>query len=167
VIEKRKTGRNDWTSVSSYVTNANLLGQGTTSETHYYELTDNSVESGSEYEYRLGDVDYNNDLTWKGLLSVTVGGEDVSIPGTFGLKKIYPNPFNPRTAIVVQLENSCHMELSIFNTNGEKAVTLFNGEKGVGQTIYHWNAANMPSGLYFVRMEAGDLIQSQKIVYMK
>jgi FG-GAP repeat/Secretion system C-terminal sorting domain len=167
VIEKRKAGTCDWGSVSSYLVNANLLGQGTTSETHHYELTDNNVEPGCVYEYRLGDVDYDNDLTWKMMIEVELKEENIAKPLAFGLQKIYPNPFNPRTTFCIQLETSSNMDLSIFNTSGEKVTTIFNGEQGVGESLYTWDAANMPSGLYIVRMVTGNLIQSQKIVYMK
>ncbi len=93
--------------------------------------------------------------------------EDKTIPTEFGLQKAYPNPFNPRTVISYQLSTVSNIDLSVFNTNGEKVAILFNGEKAAGSYELTWNAVNMPSGVYIVRLGAGNLVESQKIILLK
>ena len=44
---------------------------------------------------------------------------------------------------------------------------IFEGEQGVGQHSYTWNAASLPSGVYYIRLQAGDMITSQKALLVK
>ena len=57
--------------------------------------------------------------------------------------------------------------LKIFNTLGEEVETLVNEEKPVGTYEVNWNAANLPSGVYFYRIQAGDFVQTRKMILLK
>jgi hypothetical protein len=57
--------------------------------------------------------------------------------------------------------------LKIFNTLGEEIEILVNEEKPVGTYEVHWNAANLPSGVYFYQLKAGDFIQTKKMILLK
>ena len=52
--------------------------------------------------------------------------------------------------------------LKIFNTLGEEIETLVNEEKPAGTYEVNWNAANLPSGVYFYRLQAGDFVETKK-----
>ena len=67
-----KTEATEFTEIASYKSNDNLLGQGTTSNATNYVFTDNFVEAGTTYEYRLADVDYNGIVTYHSTRAVTV-----------------------------------------------------------------------------------------------
>jgi len=92
---------------------------------------------------------------------------DLTIPTEFGLQKIYPNPFNPRTAISYRLSVFSNVELNIYNVQGVLVEQLFNGPVEAGSYELTWDAADMPSGVYIVRMVAGGFITSRKIVLIK
>ena len=94
------------------------------------------------------------------------------IPKEFVLFQNYPNPFNPVTTFQYQLPKTEHVLLTIYNIRGQKVQTLVNEVKQPGSYKIEWNGKNSYSlevgtGLYVVRMEAGEFIESKKILLMK
>ena len=79
----------------------------------------------------------------------------------------YPNPFNPTTAINYGLEKDGHIEIMIYDAAGRLVEELVNGHQDGGSYSITWNASNQASGMYFVKMVAGDLVQTQKLVLLK
>jgi len=90
-----------------------------------------------------------------------------SIPTEYALLQNYPNPFNPRTAISYQLSEDSDVYLSIFDINGRKVATLINESMQVGYHSVNWDASHVSSGIYFYRLQAGDFIDTKKMVFMK
>ena len=88
-------------------------------------------------------------------------------PKEFLLLQNYPNPFNPNTIIKYSIPKSSQVSLKIFNTLGEKIETLVDEEKPAGTYELNWNAANLPSGVYFYRLQAGDFVQTRKMILLK
>jgi CubicO group peptidase (beta-lactamase class C family) len=94
--------------------------------------------------------------------------EQISIvPAEFLLSQNYPNPFNPNTQIKYSIPKSSQVTLKIFNTLGEELKTLVNDEKPIGTYEVNWNAANLPSGVYFYQIKARSFVQTKKMVLMK
>jgi uncharacterized protein (TIGR02145 family) len=97
------------------------------------------------------------------------------IPDEFNLNQNYPNPFNPTTVISYQLSAFSNVKLSIFNVLGREVATLVNEKKPAGSYTVQWNAAGMPSGIYFYRLQAhqisggqaGNTISTRKLVLLK
>jgi len=87
--------------------------------------------------------------------------------GSFRLEQNYPNPFNPTTTIEVSLSKACPVTLRIFNTLGEIITTLVSRELAAGIYKFEWNAASMPSGLYFCRVQAGSGIETRKLMLLR
>jgi len=85
----------------------------------------------------------------------------------FKLLPAYPNPFNPKTVIRLQYAVSCNSVINIYNVQGILVEQLFNGPIEAGSYKLIWDASAMPSGVYVVRMAAGNFIASQKIVLIK
>jgi hypothetical protein len=67
----------------------------------------------------------------------------------FDLLQNYPNPFNPVTTISYQLAKASHVRLDIYNVNGRLVASLINQQQPTGSHAINWNAADMPSGVYF------------------
>ncbi|MDP8240183.1 MAG: T9SS type A sorting domain-containing protein [Candidatus Hatepunaea meridiana] len=88
------------------------------------------------------------------------------IPETFELIEAYPNPFNSTTSIQYQLPEASNVTMQIFDVSGREVATLINGEVVAGYHSVAWEA-NVPSGIYFCRMEAGGFSKSIKIVLNK
>jgi hypothetical protein len=89
------------------------------------------------------------------------------IPRKFNLNQNYPNPFNSSSVIKYSIPNSSEVTLKIFNTLGEEIETLVNDEKPVGTYEVNWNAFNLPSGVYFYRLQAGTFVQTRKMILLK
>ena len=106
---------------------------------------------------------------WKDSLQVVVGVEEEfnNAPTEFLLSQNYPNPFNGTSTIKYSIPKSSQVSLKIFNTLGEEIETLVNEEKPVGTYELNWNAANLPSGVYFYRLQAGDFISVKKMILLK
>jgi CubicO group peptidase (beta-lactamase class C family) len=100
---------------------------------------------------------------------ITVGVEEelVDIPKDFILMQNYPNPFNSTSVIKYSVPKLSQVSLKIFNTLGQEIETLVNEEKPVGTYELNWNADNLPSGVYFYRLQAGDYVQTRKMILLK
>ena len=79
----------------------------------------------------------------------------------------FPNPFNPTTQIQFDLPRSMKVELRIYNILGQEVVTLANDIFPAGTHGVSWNAASLPSGIYFCRMEAAGFSQTRKMLLVK
>jgi len=98
--------------------------------------------------------------------------EKVSLPLEYSLDQNYPNPFNPETVIGFNLPTPNNVKLTIYNLLGQKVATLVNRPMMAGQHHVVWNGRNragmaVSSGVYFYTMEAGDFIQSKKMLLLK
>jgi hypothetical protein len=85
----------------------------------------------------------------------------------FYLEQNYPNPFNPSTSIAFALAQAGSVKLQIFNALGQKVATLVNGKMPAGPHSITWDARNVPSGLYFYKLEAGAFSQTRKMVLLR
>lgn len=79
----------------------------------------------------------------------------------------YPNPFNPETTIEFSLPAHEQVSLVIYNMLGEKVEVLLNSGYPAGHHKVRWNAENIPSGLYFYRLIAGDFVRTKKMLLLK
>lgn len=90
-----------------------------------------------------------------------------SIPENFILYQNYPNPFNPTTKIKFTLPNRSLTKLIVYNTLGKEVATIVNSVLDAGYHEINFTAKNYPSGVYFYRIQAGNFIQSKKMILMK
>jgi photosystem II stability/assembly factor-like uncharacterized protein len=102
----------------------------------------------------------------KGLINSTGSYTNV-LPQGFTLSQNYPNPFNPSTVISYSLPSASNVKLIIYNTLGQKIKTLESGYKTAGNYSINFNAANLPSGIYFYKLEAGSFSQIKKMMLIK
>ena len=99
--------------------------------------------------------------------SYDINFSDSVLPVKTELSGSYPNPFNPTTSINYGLEKDGHIEIMIYDAAGRLVEELVNGHKDGGSYSVNWNASNQASGMYFVKMVAGDVVQTQKLVLLK
>jgi hypothetical protein len=90
-----------------------------------------------------------------------------ALPNEYALENNYPNPFNPTTTINFQLPQDGHAELAIYNMVGQKVATLISGQVNAGYHSVTWEAATHPSGIYLYRLEAGDFMETRRMVLLK
>jgi hypothetical protein len=87
--------------------------------------------------------------------------------GDFALMQNYPNPFNPSTTIRYGLSTRSQVTLTVFNSLGQRVALLENGEREAGYHEVQLNAAGLPSGVYFYRLQAGMFTDVKRLVVMK
>ena len=100
------------------------------------------------------------------------GETDDLIPVTFALEQNYPNPFNPNTYIEFTIPQSGHVSLDIFNVLGQKVRTLLDKEMTSGTRTVMWdshdnNGTSVATGVYFYRLQFGDMVKHKKMVLLK
>jgi predicted GH43/DUF377 family glycosyl hydrolase len=88
-------------------------------------------------------------------------------PATFFLSQNYPNPFNPSTTIAFELPKTSFVSLIVYNTLGIKVATLVNGDKPAGIHTVQFNGSGLASGVYLYRLQAGQFVQTKKLVLVK
>jgi hypothetical protein len=93
--------------------------------------------------------------------------DEGNLPAAPYLGQNYPNPFNPATTIEYSLARAGFATMKIFNILGQEVAELFSGQREAGRAFVRWDAAGQPSGVYFCRLEAGDVVQTRKLVLMR
>ena len=101
------------------------------------------------------------------LVTYNETGSDFVQPESYGLTKIYPNPFNPSTEVEFALSSDAHILLSVYDLNGRQVDTIFEGFQTSGLHSYRWNASELPSGVYYVKLQFENQVQTMKAVLVK
>ena len=139
-----------------------------------FEITDPSVEAVSL-------TATNNTGNTSGFASVDlitdVKNKGNEIPTKYSLSQNYPNPFNPSTIIKYSIPNFNNSFLSkaaiglvtlkIYDLLGREITTLVNEEKSPGNYKIAWNAAGVPSGIYFYQLRSNNFVSTRKMILMK
>jgi choice-of-anchor B domain-containing protein len=97
----------------------------------------------------------------------TTVAEEIEPARNFILMQNYPNPFNPSTIIEYSIAGQSKVVIKIFDALGREIETLQNELKPAGTYKIKWNADNMPAGIYFYRIMAGEFIETRKMILMK
>lgn len=164
------------------------LGTTVTSNTPEF-IVEESPSQISAYDYELIKVKFHpttQNQTFNGTVSVStadtvlnislkgfsydeIGIEPVAseIPQKFKLNQNYPNPFNPTTVISFALPEKAHTRLVVYNSTGEIVARLINQALSAGVYEYEFNADGLSSGVYYYQLEAGEFIQSKKLILLK
>ena len=106
------------------------------------------------------------------LPEVVVDDPNQGLPDKFALAQNYPNPFNPTTTIRYAIRDRSKVRLTIYNSLGQEIRMLVNEIQGSGYKQINWDGKDsrgnaVSSGLYLYRLQAGDFIQTKKMLLMK
>jgi Secretion system C-terminal sorting domain len=97
----------------------------------------------------------------------SVGDDNPLSPSEFELKQNYPNPFNPSTQIAFSIGRPADVKLAVYDILGREIAVLVNRSMSAGSHSINFMADDLPSGVYFYKMEAGGNEQVRKMVLMK
>ncbi len=107
-------------------------------------------------------------IEYGGFFRTSVGEPAKSLsPDEFELKQNYPNPFNPSTRIEFSLARPANVKLVVYDVLGREVAVLVNRTMSAGSHDVNFMASDLPSGVYFYKMQAGDSEQVRKMVLMK
>jgi len=138
-----------------------IEGKGTSTETSYYSFEDEALNAG-HYYYRLKQVDYNGSFEFSNVIEA-----DIVTVNSFDLSQNYPNPFNPSTTINFSISNSGLVSLKVYDVMGNEIAEIFYQEIAAGSHSIEFNAAGLASGTYFYKLQAGNKIETQKMLLLK
>jgi hypothetical protein len=147
---------------------AKIKGQGSVSNITEYTYTDDLVEYGKIYAYRLIDISYTGLHTYHNSII-----QEMSLPKYFSLEQNYPNPFNPSTSINFILPKATKVSLVIYDVLGRKVKKLLNNKKyEPGKWKIVWTGQNqngnkVASGIYIYRIMAGEYTKTKKMVLIR
>ena len=114
--------------------------------------------------------------TWQVLDTITRGISNTSITEIFNesigiteysLSQNYPNPFNPSTKISWQSPIDGQQSLKVYDVLGNEIVTLVDEYKPAGSYEVIFDATNLSSGMYFYRLDAQNISQVRKMIFIK
>ena len=138
----------------------------------HYDLSNYTLQDHFQFRFRIhceslftewiiDDIILHSDST---VLNTTA---NIILPKNFGLLQNYPNPFNPVTTIRYELPIQTEVKLAIYNIMGQEMAELVNGKLAAGEYEIIWNAGNLPSGIYFYRLETTRKQITKKLVVLK
>jgi len=105
--------------------------------------------------------------TTNGGITFVEEDEIEEIPTDYTLSQNYPNPFNPTTTIKYSIAKSGLIILALYNLVGEEVSVLVSGQLNAGFYEIEFDATRLPSGIYFYRLQAGNFVETKKMVLMK
>jgi photosystem II stability/assembly factor-like uncharacterized protein len=113
---------------------------------------------------------YSNGVWFRPLsemITSVINSPQKVIPERFSLEQNYPNPFNPLTNIKYSIPKASLVNMKVYDILGNEITTLVNEEKSAGTYELKWNAANLPSSVYFCRIQAGSFVETKKMILLK
>ncbi len=118
-------------------------------------------------EYPTVDSVYNRSKTvFQGLMT-SVEETGTGVATGFRLDQNYPNPFNPSTRIAFTIPSHALTTVRVFDMLGRAVAELLNAELAPGGYEVNWNAASLPSGVYYYRVQSGNHTAVGKAVLLK
>lgn len=90
-----------------------------------------------------------------------------SSPDLYRLEQNYPNPFNPMTTIVYHLPHSSRVNLAVYDIKGSSVEILVNKYQQAGSHTAEFRSLNLPSGVYFYTLKAGQTTETKKMILIK
>jgi len=138
---------------------SNIIMDETVSDTFYVV---NYLDYSTTYYWRVSTVT----KYWNNYFSKTQELK-ISAPSSFHLYNNYPNPFNNQTNIRYDIPYRTNVKLVLYNILGQKVNTLLNETKDVGSHYYKLSSNGLPSGVYFLTINADKYFQTIKIILLK
>ncbi len=93
--------------------------------------------------------------------------ENLSRPDDMIVGRVYPNPFNSSTTIEYSLSQAGHIRIDIYDLLGRQVETLLDEYRQAGIHAVTFDASYLSSGVYFYRLQAGEKVETERMVLLK
>jgi len=137
-------------------------GHGNSNSPKSYSFTDINPVGGSMFKYLLKQIDTDGNYEYSKVIEINFG-----TPTKLELSQNYPNPFNPSTNIKYSVPANGQVKLAVYNLVGEEIVILVNENRAAGFYKITFDAADLPSGTYFYKLDIPGAIQVKKMMLLK
>jgi hypothetical protein len=97
----------------------------------------------------------------------TVGTGEFKVQSSRFKVECYPNPFHSAVSLEYTLENAAIVTLDIYNINGQLVDCLVNSHQDIGIYQINWEAGLMPAGVYFYKLNLGELSTSGRLILIR
>ncbi|HED11997.1 MAG TPA: T9SS type A sorting domain-containing protein [Caldithrix abyssi] len=176
IIERADAGLSNFMVIADHRSDASLKGAGTSSTISSYLYTDFEADVQKSYVYRLKDSSYDGTVSL--LAQSAFEGQVTAItdpdnrPQSFRLEGNYPNPFNPRTTILLSVQKPVLLSVAIYDVRGRIVRHLFRGVAGSGTMQLFWDARDdrghlLGSGAYLYRVQSSTEMQTGKMLLLR
>ena len=130
----------------------------------YYDSSDDEI---IEYSETIEFVDNMNVGDGFNTFALSREMGDILEPSAYSISEAYPNPFNPVTSFNYTLADDGMVHVAVYDVNGRQVAELVNGFKLAGSYPVMWDANDLSSGIYIVKMLANEYTAVQKIMLIK
>ncbi len=157
-IETRGTGNKEegtWKKIGF------VAGKGTTTEAQSYSFTLPITHNALQLQFRLKQIDSDGNFSYSQILTQELE------PQKFQLTDNYPNPFNPSTIINYQLSGGSFVTLKIYDILGREIKILVSKHEDAGNYSVKFDAGDLPSGVYFCKLQADQFSEIKKMMLVK
>ena len=148
--------------ISSFVSNDPILGPQVVFEGYHvqHDVSDEHNLEGTLYfdELRITELETSG---------ISVPEFQNNVPDKFSLEQNYPNPFNPSTNLQLNISEKSQVKLVIYDLLGREVSVLKDEVMNPGTYKVTWNAAGLPSGVYFAKLYSGTNISTIKMILAK
>ena len=120
-------------------------------------------------KYFTANISVQKDKSYRFTINATITdliNEELQ-PKEFGLMQNYPNPFNPVTSINYAVAFTQHVQLKVYDLIGNEIAVLVNETESPGRYTVAFSSAKLASGMYFYRLQAGEFVQTRKMIMLK
>ena len=97
----------------------------------------------------------------------TATESETGVPTAFAVYQNYPNPFNPETTIPFAAPTQGHVRIAVYDLLGREVAVLIDDVVSAGRHEVRWQADNIPTGLYLVRLQSGSTVKTQRATLLK
>jgi hypothetical protein len=139
-----------------------------------YVLHDSAILPLENCHYAIESIDslggksgMTNITAHRAITNVGTKNATQGIQKTYALMNNYPNPFNPSTVIRYELALRSLVVLTIYNSLGQSIAILKNEIEEAGTHDVTFDAANLSSGMYFYKLQAGEFVQTKKLLLVR
>lgn len=138
-----------------------IEGRGNSNTSNFYSFIDEAKLYGKVL-YRLKQIDNDGKFTYSNVIEV-----NLALPKSVELLQNYPNPFNPTTTISYVLPEAGNVTLKVFNPLGQEVATLINEYQESGIKHVNFDASNLTSGIYYYKIQFGNVVKTNKMILIK
>lgn len=155
------------TPASSYTRFEIVIQYDSGSFTPAFASISGSIGGANNNPATIGTFVLLDDLELSGVATGVAENASANPPASITLHQNYPNPFNPSTTFSFSLPQASHVELTIFNMQGQEVARLVDQRLPSGDHRRQWEAAALPAGLYVYRLQVAGQQLTKKLLLVK